>query len=275
MPNRAQRINCRRIRDADSDATHCRIPNPYVRDRVSLRRWSLRNSRWRHLNWLINCCNRIIFSTLIRAFFNVWSISLRWPVDCCVQIKSSSVGNDSDVGPIWSNNGPIESHGSSFTTKITNMTILKTLHWKRSSASRFWQWRRQGRRRLSIAFRVKSFVGVSNDPLLELDRNGKKFELCIEHSEPVLNLVDLKDFLPCTCNLDPYLNKLIRGEWSNLRASRRMRLFRITGILSDESCWSGRSDRWRPVALLSSSWCSVRLKTILTLSVRRGNVWMI
>ncbi len=33
----------------------------------------------------------------------------------------------------------------------------------------------------------------------------------MEQSEPVLNVADLKQFLPCTCNLDPYLNKLIRG----------------------------------------------------------------
>ena len=60
-------------------------------------------------------------------------------------------------------------------------------------------------------FRIKPFIPISNDPLLELDRNGRKFELCIEQSEPVLNVTDLKQFLPCTCNLDPYLNKLIRG----------------------------------------------------------------
>ena len=60
-------------------------------------------------------------------------------------------------------------------------------------------------------FRIKPFIPQANDPLLELDRNGRKFELCIEQSEPVLNIADLKQFLPCTCNLDPYLNKLIRG----------------------------------------------------------------
>ena len=60
-------------------------------------------------------------------------------------------------------------------------------------------------------FRIKLFVPTANDPLLELDRNGRKFELCLERGEPVLNVTDLKQFLPCTCNLDPYLNKLIRG----------------------------------------------------------------
>ncbi len=60
--------------------------------------------------------------------------------------------------------------------------------------------------------RIKPFIPAANDPLLELDRNGRKFELCMERSEPVLNVIDLKQFLPCTCNLDPYLNKLIRGR---------------------------------------------------------------
>ncbi|CAF0763759.1 unnamed protein product [Rotaria sordida] len=58
--------------------------------------------------------------------------------------------------------------------------------------------------------KIKPFIPISNDPLLELDRNGRKFELCIEQSEPILNVTDLKQFLPYTCNLDPYLNKLIR-----------------------------------------------------------------
>ncbi|CAF3425386.1 unnamed protein product [Rotaria sp. Silwood1] len=58
--------------------------------------------------------------------------------------------------------------------------------------------------------KIKPFIPITNDPLLELDRSGRKFELCIEKSEPVLNVTDLKQFLPCTCNLDPYLNKLIR-----------------------------------------------------------------
>ncbi|CAF1032924.1 unnamed protein product [Adineta ricciae] len=64
---------------------------------------------------------------------------------------------------------------------------------------------------LKVLFeKIKPFVSIANDSLLELDRNGRKFELCVEQSEPVLNVTDLKQFLPCTCNLDPYLNKIIR-----------------------------------------------------------------
>ena len=62
--------------------------------------------------------------------------------------------------------------------------------------------------------RVRPFIPTANDPLVELDRNGRKFDLCIEHSEPILNVIDLKEFLLCTCNLDPYLNKLIRGTYA-------------------------------------------------------------
>jgi len=64
----------------------------------------------------------------------------------------------------------------------------------------------------NFIFRIKPFIPTSNECLLELDRNGRKFELCIERGEPILNVKDLTEFLPCTCNLDPYLNKLIRGK---------------------------------------------------------------
>ncbi|CAF1132327.1 unnamed protein product [Didymodactylos carnosus] len=59
--------------------------------------------------------------------------------------------------------------------------------------------------------KIQPFIPQANDPLLELDRNPRKFELFLECSEPVLTMTDLKLFLPCTCNLDPYLSKLIRG----------------------------------------------------------------
>ncbi|CAF0782612.1 unnamed protein product [Rotaria sordida] len=60
--------------------------------------------------------------------------------------------------------------------------------------------------------KIKPFIPTSNDHLVELDRNGRKFELCIDRGEPILNIYDLKQFLLCTCNLDPYLNKLIRDS---------------------------------------------------------------
>lgn len=56
--------------------------------------------------------------------------------------------------------------------------------------------------------------------MLELDRNARKFEQFIENCEPKLTCTILKRLLPCTCNLDPYLIKLIKEsiEATNERA---------------------------------------------------------
>jgi hypothetical protein len=76
-------------------------------------------------------------------------------------------------------------------------------------------------------FRIKPFIPTANDPLLELDRNGRKFSHCLDRGEPVLNVTDLKQFLPCTCNLDPYLNKLIRGIYIYLKNINFTRIFSL------------------------------------------------
>ncbi|KAK7097954.1 kinase D-interacting substrate of 220 kDa B-like [Littorina saxatilis] len=52
-----------------------------------------------------------------------------------------------------------------------------------------------------------------SEPLLEIDRNARKLEAFLSSqsaSLPRLNVGDLRKFLPCTINLDPYLRKLIR-----------------------------------------------------------------
>ncbi|KAH9492624.1 hypothetical protein Btru_024102 [Bulinus truncatus] len=57
------------------------------------------------------------------------------------------------------------------------------------------------------------------DPLLEIDRNVRKLEAILTSKSgnfPLLNVADLKKFLPCTINLDPYLRKLIRETQHNL-----------------------------------------------------------
>ncbi len=59
---------------------------------------------------------------------------------------------------------------------------------------------------------IKHQIPVSNEPLLELDRNARKFEQFIQNCKPSLTVTILKKFLPCTCNLDPYLIKLIKGD---------------------------------------------------------------
>jgi hypothetical protein len=58
-----------------------------------------------------------------------------------------------------------------------------------------------------ISNRVQS---INSETLAGLDRNGRKFELFLENFHPPLNVLTLRKFLPCTCNLDPYLIKLIR-----------------------------------------------------------------
>ena len=50
------------------------------------------------------------------------------------------------------------------------------------------------------------------DPLLEIDRNPRKLEVFLGNYSPILNIGDLRKFLMCTINVDPYLRKLIRGE---------------------------------------------------------------
>ena len=48
------------------------------------------------------------------------------------------------------------------------------------------------------------------DPLVEIDRNVRKLEVFLSSNSPLLTVADMKRFLPCTINIDPYLRKLIR-----------------------------------------------------------------
>ncbi|KAL4230991.1 hypothetical protein ACF0H5_011364 [Mactra antiquata] len=52
------------------------------------------------------------------------------------------------------------------------------------------------------------------EPLLEIDRNVRKLQAFLSSkssASPMICIADLKKFLPCTINLDPYLRKLIRN----------------------------------------------------------------
>ncbi len=62
---------------------------------------------------------------------------------------------------------------------------------------------------------IKHQIPTSNEPLLELDRNQRKFEHLLQNGKPTLNVAILKKLLPCTCNLDPYLIKLIKYSIEN------------------------------------------------------------
>lgn len=50
------------------------------------------------------------------------------------------------------------------------------------------------------------------EPLLELDRDEKKFDIFLTFHRSSLLVSDLKIFLPFTINLDPYLKKVIKEE---------------------------------------------------------------
>ncbi len=59
---------------------------------------------------------------------------------------------------------------------------------------------------------IKNRIPLTNEPMLDLDRNARKFEQFLQNCEPKLTCTILKKILPCTCNLDPYLIKLIKDS---------------------------------------------------------------
>lgn len=61
-----------------------------------------------------------------------------------------------------------------------------------------------------VSQRIPSSKDV--DPLVEIDRNVRKLEVFLTNSAPPMTVADMKRFLPCTINVDPYLRKLIRGK---------------------------------------------------------------
>lgn len=69
-----------------------------------------------------------------------------------------------------------------------------------------------------IQFRVKQKLPQSReaDPLVEIDRNARKLEIFLGSHATKLTIGDLRAFMPCTINVDPYLRKLIRGRNSDV-----------------------------------------------------------
>ena len=51
------------------------------------------------------------------------------------------------------------------------------------------------------------------EPLYMIDRDEKKFEVFLAHYKSSLTVHQMKLFLPFTINLDPYLRKVIKGEF--------------------------------------------------------------
>lgn len=62
-------------------------------------------------------------------------------------------------------------------------------------------------------FRVRPHIPTlkETEPLLELDRDERKFDIFLTFHRSSLLISDLKVFLPFTINLDPYLKKVIKG----------------------------------------------------------------
>lgn len=65
----------------------------------------------------------------------------------------------------------------------------------------------------SIFDKIRPLIPTVKDtePLLELDRDEKKFDIFLTFHRSSLLVSDLKIFLPFTINLDPYLKKVIKG----------------------------------------------------------------
>ncbi|CAH1969286.1 unnamed protein product [Acanthoscelides obtectus] len=66
----------------------------------------------------------------------------------------------------------------------------------------------------SIYDKIRPTIPLVKDtePLLELDRDEKKFDIFLSFHRSSLLVGDLKIFLPFTINLDPYLKKVIKEE---------------------------------------------------------------
>lgn len=64
-----------------------------------------------------------------------------------------------------------------------------------------------------FCFRIRPSIPTVKDaePLLELDRDERKFDIFLTFHRSSLLVSDLKIFLPFTINLDPYLKKVIKG----------------------------------------------------------------
>ena len=54
-------------------------------------------------------------------------------------------------------------------------------------------------------------VSKDYDRYLEIDRNARRLETFLANYQPPLCVADLRKFMPCTINIDPYLRKLIKG----------------------------------------------------------------
>ncbi|XP_052119643.1 kinase D-interacting substrate of 220 kDa B isoform X5 [Frankliniella occidentalis] len=75
--------------------------------------------------------------------------------------------------------------------------------------------------------KVRPQIPMSKDvvPLLDLDRDEKKFDIFLTFHRNNLLVSDLKVFLPFTINLDPYLKKVIKEEQQSAEESAGLMMF--------------------------------------------------
>lgn len=76
---------------------------------------------------------------------------------------------------------------------------------------------------MEMSFRIRPSIPTLKDtePLLELDRDERKFDIFLTFHRSSLLVSDLKIFLPFTINLDPYLKKVIKGKISVIFVSSK------------------------------------------------------
>ena len=55
------------------------------------------------------------------------------------------------------------------------------------------------------------------EPLLEMDRDEKKFETFLSYHKKTMTVGDLRVFVPFSINLDPYVKKVIKEEVQNIQ----------------------------------------------------------
>lgn len=54
------------------------------------------------------------------------------------------------------------------------------------------------------------------EPLLEFDRDEKKFDIFLKYHRSSLQVADLRIFLPFTINLDPHIKRMIKEKQQKL-----------------------------------------------------------
>ncbi|XP_049858446.1 kinase D-interacting substrate of 220 kDa B isoform X1 [Schistocerca gregaria] len=114
----------------------------------------------------------------------------------------------------------------------------------------------------SLYDKVRPQIPISKDvePLLELDRDEKKFDIFLTYHRNTLLVSDMKVFLPFTINLDPYIKKVIKEDQQNMDD---------TGLQFGSSFAAKSPPPQIPVAQQHSMWSSPQWATANKTSLLR------